>query len=188
MSKVIAVCVGHSRQGDRSGAVNTAGVSEHTYNSKVGSILVRILNERGYTAVLLDKYPRTGYTAATRWVGDECARLKADLAVELHFNSAGPFAEGHEWLYWHKSTLGRKCAQAFMDTFAAAFPQAKSRGVVAINHGDRGDGFLYRPPCPAVICEPFFGSSKAETKLYGDKQLAVAQAYAEAIDLVFFGS
>jgi len=182
--KTVAVCVGHSRKGDN-GAVNTAGASEHQYNQKVGQLTCDLLNARGFSAVLFDAYSGNGYASAMSWVGEQCRKIKADVAVELHFNSAGPFAEGHEWLYWGRSAKGRKLAEAFDSGFRKAFPEAKARGAKARGLDDRGSLFLRLTPCPAAILEPFFGSSKKETEFYSASMPQVAEAYADALAAYF---
>jgi N-acetylmuramoyl-L-alanine amidase len=120
-----------------------------------------------------------------RWVGIQCAKIKADCAVELHFNSAGPFAEGHEWLYWSRSTLGKVLAEAFDFCFRKRFPERVARGVKPLGLDNRGALFLRLTPCPAAILEPFFGSNKNETEFFGANQKALAETYADAIDAFF---
>jgi N-acetylmuramoyl-L-alanine amidase len=178
--KTVAVCVGHSRKGDN-GALNTNGVSEHQFNRKVGQLTCAVLNERGYNAILFDSYSGSGYSSAMSWVGQQCKLNKAVCAVELHFNSAGPFAEGHEWLYWGRSTNSKRLAECFNNAFSKSFPQATVRGAKPIGSSDRGSLFLRLTPCPAIILEPFFGSNKDETVFYTNNQTALAHCYADAL-------
>lgn len=178
---VIAICIGHSRIGD-SGAVNTNGVSEHQFNSEIGQLVAGILEAKGYSPFVIDDYPRSSYGSAMRWLADEIKRLKASLAVELHFNSATPFANGHEWLFWHRSMRGQKLASLFNDSFRAEFPEQRARGIKPIDSRvDRGGLFLFYTHCPASILEPYFGSNKQETDFYTANKERVAKAYAEAI-------
>lgn len=176
----IVICVGHSRSGD-SGAVNTSGVTEHTFNSKVGRLLTAILREAGHKVHLLDKYEGNSYTQAMVWVADQCKTLGADLAIELHFNSASPLAEGHEWLYWVTSKKGKALAESFNSAFKKAFPSNKERGLKPITSGDRGGLYLRLTHCPAVILEPFFGSNPTESSYFSLNQTALAHAYAQAL-------
>ena len=179
--KTVAVCVGHSRSGDK-GAVNTNGVTEHQFNRKIGQLVCAVLNERGHNAILFDTYSGSGYSSAMSWVGQQCKLNKAVCAVELHFNSAGPFANGHEWLYWGRSTNSKRLAECFDIAFRAAFPQATARGAKPLGSSDRGSLFLRLTPCPSVILEPFFGSNKEETGFYTKNQTAVAHCYADALE------
>lgn len=177
----IALCVGHSRIGD-SGAVNTDGVSEHAFNSTLARLTAHILREQGHEVHVIREYPMKGYSAAMCWLGDYLRKISAQIAVELHFNCAGPLAEGHEWLHWHNSPKGQRLASCFNAAFKEAFPKSKARGIVAIKPEGRGAGFLLRTPCPAVILEPFFGSNKSETTFFTSRLTALAHAYAEALN------
>lgn len=179
--RTVAVCVGHSRKGDK-GAVNTAGVSEYDFNRRVGVSLCAMLESKGYDAVLFDSYAGNGYASAMRWVGEQCRLIKATCAVELHFNSAGPFAEGHEWLYWGRSASSKRLAESFDSCFRKRFPAARARGAKHLGLDDRGSLFLRLTPCPAVILEPFFGSNKAETDFFSTRHAALAESYTDAID------
>ena len=179
--KTVAVCVGHSRKGDK-GAVNTSGVTEHQFNRKVGQIVCAVLNERGYNAILLDAYTGNGYASSMSWVGQQCKQHKAVCAVELHFNSAGPFANGHEWLYWQRSAKSKILAECFAAEFSKSFPSARARGAKPLGLDDRGSLFLRLTPCPAVILEPFFGSNVDETVFYTKNQTALAHCYVDALE------
>lgn len=181
----IALCVGHSRRGDRTGALNTHNVSEYAFNRHLARHTAAILRERGHDPLVIDDYQKLGYSAAMCWLADAVKDFGADVAVEFHFNSAGPFATGHEWLHWHSSVRGQALAQSFNKAFKAAFPKARARGVKPISEDDRGGGFLRRTHCPAVILEPFFGSNKEETDHYTRRSTKLAQAYAEALDAYF---
>lgn len=181
----IALCVGHSRRGDRTGAINTSSVSEYAFNRHLARLTAAILRERGHDPLVVDDYTKQGYSAAMCWLADAVKDFGADVAVEFHFNSAGPFATGHEWLYWHTSVRGAVLAKCFDKCFRKAFPQAKARGAKPADDEDRGGGFLRRTHCPAVICEPFFGSNKEETDHYTKRSALVAQTYADALDRYF---
>ena len=177
---VIGICIGHSRGGDN-GAVNTNGISEHTFNSDIGRLTADLLRREGHTVHVIDEYSGGSYSSAICWVSDYLAKLGVNVAVELHFNSAGPFAQGHEWLHWFRSTEGQKLASCFNQAFKEAFPNAKARGVKSADKEDRGSLFLRITRCPAVILEPFFGSNKSETDFYTQSKYAIAAAYAKAL-------
>lgn len=179
----VAICVGHSRAGDR-GAVAVDGYNEHSFNSDVAKLLKGALSTE-YEAVVFDKYAGAGYATAMADVAAKCHSVKAAIAIELHFNSAGPVANGHEWLYWHSSANGRELASAFDTEFTKAFPHSRKRGIKPINAASRGSLFLKGTPCPALICEPFFGSNKAESAYYANHKATLAAVYAAAIDRYF---
>jgi N-acetylmuramoyl-L-alanine amidase len=183
---MIAICIGHSRkvQGRREGgALAVDGTSEWGFNSKLGRRVVAILCDRhGVEAVLVDDYSGTGYPSAMRWLASTLRRRGVTLAVELHFNSAeNANARGHEWLFWHTSRAGMRlavCLQAAMD---AAFPSLLRRGVKGITGADRGGMFLRLTHCPAVICEPFFGSHAGDWQVATEGAERLADALASAI-------
>lgn len=175
-----ALCIGHSRRGDR-GAINTAGVSEHAFNKPLAERVAELLRERKHTAYVVSKYNADDYGAAMRWVAAEVGKLRADAAVEFHFNSAGPEAEGYEYLYWGSSKRGEKLAQCFLMSHRLEFEKQKSRGVKPLDNTSRGAEFVRRTPCPAVILEPFFGSNVEETELYSQSLETLARVYADAL-------
>lgn len=172
--------MGHSRKGD-SGAVNTAGVSEHKFNSLLAVATGARLRKAGYVVHIVDRYEGATYAAAMKWLGSHLKEIGANAALELHFNSAGPTAHGHEWLYWANSPGGLRLAKYLDSTFVAAFPDARRRGVKPLGVRSRGARFLQETPCVAVICEPFFGSNRAETDFYSGKVNEIAAAYTAAV-------
>lgn len=182
--KHVALCIGHSRSGD-DGAVNTRKVSEHTFNSELGKMVQDLLEEKGFKATLIDKYEGSGYSSAISWVGKKCREIKADIALEFHFNSAGPYAEGHEWLYWHRSQNSMRLAECFKKAFAKAYPDSRSRGIKPCDAESRGSLFLRLTPCPSLILEPYFGSNKSETENYSTSLPLMASAYADAVAAYF---
>ena len=177
---VIGICIGHSRSGDK-GAVNTNFVTEHAFNSDIGRLTADLLRKEGHTVHVIDEYNGGSYSSAICWVSDYLTKLGVNVAVELHFNSAGPFAEGHEWLHWFRSTKGQRLASCFNHAFKQAFPNSKVRGVKPADKEDRGSLFLRITRCPSVILEPFFGSNKKETEFYTKNKSAIAAAYAKAL-------
>lgn len=152
---MIAICVGHSRQGD-CGALSIDGhTTEYEYNCDLAQ---RISDKIRKPIRIYDSYSGNGYTSAMRWLARKLKEDGAELAVELHFNSASSKATGHEWLHWHSSEKGRLLARALRDSMEDAFPLFTSRGIKARAKGSRGAAFLRLTSMPAVIAEPFFGS------------------------------
>jgi N-acetylmuramoyl-L-alanine amidase len=116
-----------------------------------------------------------------RYVADECRRLRAAAAIELHFNSGPPTARGHEWLYWHSSSKARSLAEGLRAEFEADFPELPARGAKARSPADRGAAFLRLVPCPAVIAEPFFGSNADDWTWAAAHRPQMALAMARAL-------
>ena len=179
---MIAICVGHSR-GD-GGAVSVGGVNEWNYNRKLGGLILRDLRERGFEAMLIDRYAQTGYGRSMEML---CASLKSqgvEVVIELHFNSSErPGATGHEWLHWHASVPGRALAQCLDRRMCETFPEHKRRGLKPIRtEQERGGTFLMRTHCPAVICEPFFGNNPDDWTLAMAHRDLLARVIADGID------
>ena len=175
---MIALCVGHSRQGD-SGASSVDGTTEWDYNTELAALIVHAsrLDIRVY-----DSYEGRSYASAMRNLSKRLRKDRAELAVELHFNAASPKATGHEWLYWHTSTNGRLLARALRDSMEDAFPDLTSRGIKARKSGTRGSGFLRGTHCPVIICEPFFGTNPdVDWPVASNEKPKIAQAIADGL-------
>jgi N-acetylmuramoyl-L-alanine amidase len=177
---IIAICVGHSRRGDR-GATSAGGVSEWAYNQDLAQRLKWKLESLGVHCFVLSQYDADSYGSAMRWVSGEVEKRHATLAVELHFNAATGTAQGHEWLYWGTSKQSKILADALCSEFAVRFPARKNRGSKAKTAGDRGAEFLKLTHCPAVICEPFFGDNPDEWKFATTHTDEIADAIAQGI-------
>lgn len=174
-----AICIGHSRPGDK-GAVSVDGISEWDWNRGIGEETVDVLRGLGVETSFCDHYEGNDYGRAMYWLAEQLRLTRADCAIELHFNAAGPAASGHEYLYWHSSSKGRALAKAL----AAHHPlDNAARGEMGIKAlaGDRGSGFLSKTPCPAVICEPFFGSNVTDWERARHHRSDLARAYGTAV-------
>jgi len=178
----VAICVGHSRDGD-DGAESVSGITEWAYNDTLAGFLKEALRLRGIESEIIDHYKGKGYSAAMRDAAAQVANYGADIALELHFNSADSSANGFEYLFWHSSNKGARLAASLISTHAKNFSGFKNRGPKPIDANDRGGSFLRLTPCPAVICEPFFGSNDREWNFYSINYSKLAEAYADAIVL-----
>lgn len=178
---MIAICIGHSR-GD-GGAVSVGGMNEWNYNRKLGGVMLRDLRERGHEVMLVDRYAQAGYSRAMDYLVRALAAQRVTVAVELHFNSSErKEASGHEWLHWHTSHQGRKLGRCLEGRMAETFPEMKRRGLKAISGAERGGLFLQKTQCPAVICEPFFGSNEDDWLTAMAHRDLLARVMADGID------
>lgn len=180
---MIAICIGHSRPGD-SGAASITATTEHAFNTDLGRRVVKLLTALDHPAVLINSYQGKSYTAAMKWLGTHLKDIKASLAIELHFNSSdNASAQGMEYLHHQSSRRGEALALSLIDHQRPRFPGAVSRGIKSIGPRGRGWGFLDLTPCPAAICEPFFGSNAAEWARYSaeDAKQRLAESYAAGI-------
>ena len=179
----VAICVGHSRQGD-TGAVSCGGINEWTYNKKVAEYLKSDLQEYGISSFVVDNYGGTygSYTSSMRWLAKHLKEQEASIAVELHFNAADSSkAEGMEMLHWHTSRIGLSIAEYILKSCQRFFPLTKNRGTKAIKSGDRGGLMLKTPSMPCCILEPFFGSNWQDWITFADQEGTLSQAIALGI-------
>lgn len=178
---MIAICVGHSR-GD-GGAVSVGGVNEWHYNRQLARDVQANLLEAETPCMLIERYAQASYVRAMTLLAQSLASQKVTAAVELHFNSADTAkATGHEWLHWKTSVPGRALAQALQAEMSKALPAHKSRGLVGIAaEKDRGGAYLKRLACPAVICEPFFGSNPNDWKVFSEHREVLANVISRGI-------
>lgn len=115
------------------------------------------------------------------WLARRLKELKVDVALELHFNAAGPLATGYEFLHWSCSPKGVTLGQKMLREFTKAFPEQRNRGLKSIGVPDRGGLFLRKSHCPALICEPFFGSNAKDTAFFSARMEELAVVYAAGV-------
>ncbi|MEI6177495.1 MAG: N-acetylmuramoyl-L-alanine amidase [Verrucomicrobiota bacterium] len=185
MKPKIAICVGHSRTiNDHrdGGAVNWSGhTNEWTYNCKLADLIASNLDEAGVDNIVVKNYQGDSYSASMDWLADLMDDEGCTHGVELHFNSAGPLAHGHEVLYWHSSVRGHKLADAIEDHLTDLF-STPSRGGKPLTMSDRGGYGVWRPRQVMAIVEPFFGSSKADWEEVAEHPELLAEAISEGIE------
>ena len=175
----IGLAVGHSRLGDQ-GAYTTGDtiLSEWDFNHDMVRRISQVL--RGNHKIY-DHYPARSYTGAINYLARKLIEDNIDAVIELHFNSASPSANGHEWLYWHTSKGGKKLASALRDEMEEAYPEMVSRGIKPRGPKQRGSYLLRAVRPVACIAEPFFGSNADEWKMINDNRGRLAGVYARAI-------
>jgi len=150
---IVAISIGHTRTAQ--GAVSISGVTEFAYNTKVAQILKRRLLAAGVEVVVVLERDRLGIHDVVR----RAAQAKADVGIELHFNSAAdPAANGTETLY--ATTFSIDLAHDVQRRMVEAL-RLRDRGLLK---RDTGNGSTYlvgmeKAGIPAVLGEPFFGSS-----------------------------
>jgi len=176
---IVGICVGHSRPND-AGALSVTGVNEWLYNVRLGALLKKHLYEEGVSSILYDEYEGSSYGSAMRWIAHKMAEDKVTVAIELHFNSASPTASGCEMLYYHSSAQGKRLATMLQREVIVEY-NTKNRGIKPMQRFSRGGGFLVKTKCPAVICEPFFGSNEREWRMFSTSRSLLARAYARGI-------
>ena len=176
----VGLAVGHSRLGDQ-GAYTTGSyiLSEWDFNR---DIVRRISSVLSVDYKIYDQYPAKSYVGGINYLARKLVEDDIDAVIELHFNSAGPSASGHEWLYWHTSEGGKKFASILSDEMSASFPDMKARGAKPRTRNQRGSYLLRKVRPVAVIAEPFFGSNEEEWENINHNRGALVGVYARAIE------
>lgn len=197
--KLVALSAGHS---PGRGARALDGTEEHGWNVKVLVALRAELLRRGFRVLTLRRSSALGYTAGMRKLAAQMREAGADIALELHFNhAANEAARGYEFLHWWRSADGERLANELGRCFGRSFPRIPRRGPAEgarslwfhkWNEGQaysgRGGGYCYLTPCPAVICEPGFGSNFEDWRAIGGNIKSLAAAYADGVEAYFLTS
>ena len=176
---IVGICVGHSRPNDM-GASSVTGVPEWTFNVRVAVLVKRQLQRFGIDSIIYDEYHGVTYGSAIKWLAHTLQADGVDMAVELHFNAATESASGCEMLYYHRSASGKKLASHLQREVLSEY-STKNRGIKPLKRFARGGAFLVKTKCPAVICEPFFGTNSRDWEIFSSTRTVLANAYARAI-------
>ena len=151
----IVLVIGHDQL--RQGVYGNTGQSEYQFNDELVNDLVfyKLLPKKHRVFVLYRDPSIKSYTKQMKDLHKRIDKLKAEVSIELHFNSfSRPEANGNEVLYCSKG--GKRIADIF-DEALDALPN-RDRGVKKVTLSDRGGGFCCRGKSLAIILEPFFGA------------------------------
>ena len=166
----VAIVVGHSRMGDHGAVAADGTTSEWGYNNELAWMIQDHLPTSIHSTVV-DVIPEITYTKSVRYLQKKLNPLDLDLVVELHFNSGPPTAQGYEVFYWASSLKGSKAAENILQKLKGTFPNNINRGAKQRNStAQRGGRFLKELKAPALILEPFFGSSQREWEFFKTKE------------------
>jgi len=121
-----------------------------------------------------------GYRTEIKRVYEETDRWGADLTNELHFNSFNSDAANGSEVLTSGTASSFKFAQITQNMIVARFGQ-KDRGVVTRKTG-RGSESLMSGSAPAILSEPFFGSSGKDTDRFDEEaeEILLAKIYVDA--------
>lgn len=200
MKKVkICLLAGHSSRDG--GAVTTpGGVSEHALALRVLGGIMAELDEMGYDVEVTERERAGGTTPLYSALAANATG--ADVAVELHFNSADAAgAQGAEWLYYGPSSKGADAAAEMLSTWCR-LTGVRSRGVLPVYGSSagragrfttRGWNAFLKSRMPFFMAEPFFGSNPQEASRMlamvdtGAYARAMARAIAAGVRVLFKG-
>ncbi|WP_243612920.1 N-acetylmuramoyl-L-alanine amidase family protein [Shimia aestuarii] len=153
----LAIVVGHNARAQ--GAVRPdTGVTEWSWNKGLAEIMRKEARRFGLDAeVFFREAGHGGYLDEIEAVYGATDAWGADVTVELHFNSHdNPAATGTETLS-SGSPASLRIARAVQEEMVEALG-LKDRGVKTRRSG-RGYASLISGRAPAILIEPFFGSS-----------------------------
>jgi len=147
------------------------GVREHDVTSQWIDEIADYLALEGVNVIQIAP---SGLTEKVQHV-NQWSKIHDCIAIELHFNSAGPtYVQGNETLYFPGSTAGKAIAERYNEEFFSRVEQyiVKDRGVkegwyrmdrpgIIDFYGDKDgdempDYWLRKTNCPALILEPCF--------------------------------
>lgn len=158
----LAIVVGHNSASQ--GAVRKdTGESEFVWNGRLARRIERLASSYDLDVRVFHRTPGGGYRAEIRRVYDEVDAWRADASVELHFNgAASPDATGTETLT-SGTALSLRLAESVQREMVVALG-LRDRGIRTRAAQERGGGSLYAGRAPAILVEPFFGSSPVGTR------------------------
>lgn len=184
--KRLAIVVGHNSASQ--GAVRgDTGESEFAWNGRLARRIEALGAEYDLEVRVFFRTPGGGYKTEIHRVYDEVDRWKADASIELHFNAAGSAAaEGTETLS-SGTALSLRLAESVQREMVVALG-TRDRGIKTRAAQERGGQSLIAGRAPAILVEPYFGSSPLDqraTDEEGEQERladAIVRGAAEAMD------
>jgi N-acetylmuramoyl-L-alanine amidase len=156
MNKV-AILIGHRSK--RKGAYSEwMDVFEYDYNKKVASYLTDIADiyERPNTYAVSEGY-------RIRQVVNKINKRRYDLVISLHFNSfKNSKAHGATALHYVTNVFTKNIGKHFIELCHQQFGSRERNLIPITSKNQRGGTFITGIKSPAILLEPFFGSSPAE--------------------------
>lgn len=169
--KIAAIVIGHGPRVDR-GAQNRNGTTELDWNTDLAErIMEKLATTPHVKAVLVHR--RVENVPPTSTVND----IAADFAVELHCNAFDAHATGTEMIHFPGSTKAIRLAEVLLNKVVECL-ELPNRGVKTPFQG-RGNTFLRKTRCPAVICETMFIDNDSDLAIATVKKEELATSYAE---------
>ncbi|WP_299933679.1 N-acetylmuramoyl-L-alanine amidase [uncultured Pelagimonas sp.] len=155
--KKLAIVVGHNSVSQGAIRIDTQE-TEFVWNSRLAKLLKANGEAFGLDIKIFHRIAGGGYAREIARVYDEVDRFKPEASIELHFNgSDNPSASGSEVLS-SGTALSLRLAAAVQREIVASLG-LRDRGVKTIGGKSRGGKSLYSGKAPAILIEPFFGSS-----------------------------
>lgn len=172
----LAIVVGHNSLAQGAVRVDT-GETEFVWNSRLAKKIASLSEDFGIEVSVFHRIAGGGYSREIERVYSEVDRFNPDGSIELHFNGAeSPAATGTEVLS-SGTALSLRLAASVQREIVSTLG-LRDRGVKTIGGKSRGGKSLYSGKAPAILVEPFFGSSKIGTAATdtADEMEALAEA------------
>lgn len=170
----LAIVVGHNSVAQ--GAVRKdTGETEYIWNGRLARRIERIAPEFGIDAKTFFRQPMGSYSREIDLVYRQTEDWGADATIELHFNSFDGNASGTETLS-SGTALSLRLAEAVQREMVLALG-LKDRGIKTRSSG-RGSASLISGSAPAILIEPFFGTSRAGQTATDEDREQIRLAYA----------
>lgn len=170
--KTIAIVIGHGPKIDK-GAQNQDGTTELAWNTDLAKRIKDALVGKDIRATIVHRV-----TERLQPVKETNA-TNADIAVELHLNSAAGRASGTEMIHAPRSKLGKALARA-LQAAAVKVLKLPDRGAKPPFKG-RGLRWVRDTKMPAVMIESFFIDNDTDLARGNERKTALAKAYADAL-------
>jgi len=157
----IAIVVGHNSKAQGANSKAPLSISEFKYCNKIADKMVALATGP-LRAKKFNRVKTTGYSREIDTVYALVDDYAPDISIELHFNSAGPSASGTETL-----SSGSTASLALANSVQASMLEAlglSNRGIKVKSRSERGGRSLHAGRAPAILIEPFFGSSTKDCK------------------------
>lgn len=197
----VALIVGHYVNGPDRGAVNYKGEPESSYNERIARKVKAMLTVKGQKCEI---YTRDQYRTFAH-ISEAMIKFKADISIELHFNSFSKAAFGCECLALETDGASIRFADLITDKLSEIMGISERHllanqvdGVLKIAKGGRGFNNLdivkrattqrLNAPIPVVLIEPCFANirTKESEKFFESEDLYV-QSIVAALDAWFSG-
>ena len=165
----IALLPGHAkeREGSSMCCGHFKGYGEWCLATWYIPLLAKGLRELGYDVVRTQRTDAGGTTPS--YSAKAANAVGADLALEFHFNSASPAANGTEVMYWHASATGKVFAWQLAQRVAGLLgTQLHGDGALAVPTPDnRGTEAFRKSRMPFFMVEVCFaGSNETDCQLF----------------------
>lgn len=157
----IAIVVGHNAVAKGARAKAPLSMQEFDYNNEIADAMVQLVR-RPLRAKKFNRIRAPSYSREIDAVYAEVDRYGADISIELHFNAGPPTATGTE-TFSSGSTGSLALAQHVQGAMLSDLA-LRDRGVKILSRSDRGGRSLHAGLAPAILVEPFFGSSTRDCR------------------------